>query len=99
MTFSVEIMHREPTPARRALISEMWRVTRPGGRMIFLEEFVSSRGPGVYPMPVREFVGLLLEATSGQVVLEHVESLRYPHDELVRGGLISLSRLGVPKTW
>ena len=99
MTFSVEIMHRKPTPARRALLSEMWRVTRPGGRLIFLEEFVSSRRPDVYPMPVRKFVRLLLEATSGQIVLEHVESLRYPDDDLVRGGLISLSRLGVPKTW
>ena len=99
MAFSVDVMHRNPTPARRALLSEMWRVTRPGGRMIFLDEFVSSRRPGVYPMPVRKFVGLLLEATSGQVVLEHAESLRYPYDDLVRGGLLSLSRLGVPKKW
>ena len=99
MTFSVGVMHRNPTPVRRALISEMWRVTRPGGRLIFLEEFVTDRRPDVYPMPVRKFVGLLLEATSGQVVLEHVESLRYPYDDLVRGGLLSLSRLGVPKTW
>ena len=99
MTFSVGVMHRNPTPVRRALISEMWRVTRPGGRLIFLEEFVTDPRPEVYPMPVRKFVGLLLEATSGQVVLEHVESLRYPYDDLVRGGLLSLSRLGVPKTW
>lgn len=99
MAFSVGVMHRNPTPFRRALISEMWRVTRPGGRLIFLDEFVTGRRPDVYPMPVRKFVGLLLEATSGQVVLEHVESLRYPYDDLVRGGLLSLSRLGVPKKW
>jgi 2-polyprenyl-3-methyl-5-hydroxy-6-metoxy-1,4-benzoquinol methylase len=99
MTFSVDVMHRNPTPVRRVLLSEMWRVTRPGGRLIFLDEFVSGRRPGVYPMPVRKFVGLLLEATGGQVVLEHVESLRYPQDDLVRGGVISVSRLGVPKTW
>ena len=99
MAFSVGVMHRNPTPVRRALISEMWRVTRPGGRLIFLEEFVTGRQPDVYPMPVRWFVRLLLDATSGQVVLEHVESLRYPHDDLVRGGLLSLSRLGVPKRW
>ena len=99
MTFSVDVMHRNPTPARRALLSEMWRVTRPGGRLNFLDQFVTARRPGIYPMPVRKFVGLLLEATGGQVVLEHVESLRYPYDDLVRGGLLSLSRLGVPKTW
>ena len=99
MAFSVDVMHRNPTPTKWALLSEMWRVTRPGGRLIFLDEFVTQRRPGVYPMSVRKFVGLLLGATSGQVVLEHVESLRYPHEDLVRGGLLSLSRLGVPKTW
>lgn len=99
LAFSVDVMHRNPTPAKRSLLSEMWRVTRPGGRLIFLEEFVTGRRPGVHPMPVRRFVGLLLETTGGQVVLEHVESLRYPYDDLVRGGLLSLSRLGVPKTW
>jgi ABC-type Na+ transport system ATPase subunit NatA len=50
-------------------------------------------------MSVLEFVGLLLEATSGQVVLEHVESLRYPHDDKTRGGIIAVSKLGVPKRW
>jgi hypothetical protein len=33
------------------------------------------------------------------VVLEHVESLRYPHDDWVRGGIIAVSKLGVPKKW
>jgi hypothetical protein len=45
-------------------------------------------------MSVLEYV--ILEVTAGQVVLEHVASLRYPHD-LFRGGAISLLRLGVPK--
>ena len=99
MAFSVDVLHRNLTLARRVLLSEMWRVTRPGGRLIFLEELVTGRRPGVYPMSIRKFVGLLLEATGGQVVLEHVESLRYPYDDLVRGGLLSLSRLGVPKKW
>lgn len=102
MTFSVDVMHRIPTPAKRALLAEMWRVTRPGGRLILLEEFVTdgnSAGTSVYPMPVGRFVGVLLQATSGQVVLEHMESLRYPQDDLVRGGLLSLSRLGVPGKW
>lgn len=102
LTFSVTVMHHNPTQAKRALISEMWRVTRPGGRLMFQEDFVTGKrlaASTVYPMSVMKFVELLLAATSGQVVLEHVESLRYPHDDLVRGGLLSLSRLGVPKTW
>ena len=102
LAFSVTVMHHNPTPTKRALIAEMWRVTRPGGRLMFLEDFVSGRWSTtstVYPMSVLEFVGLLVDATAGQVVLEHVESVRYPHDGFTRGGLLSVSKLGVAKTW
>ncbi len=102
LAFSVTVMHHNPTPTKRALIAEMWRVTRPGGRLMFLEDFVSggwSTTSTVYPMSVLEFVGLLVDATAGQVVLEHVESVRYQHDDFTRGGLLSVSKLGVAKTW
>jgi SAM-dependent methyltransferase len=101
LVFSVTVMHHHPVPTKRTLLSEMWRVARPGGQLLFLEHFVFTRQseePAVYPMSVTEFVDLTLEATAGQVMLKHVESLRYPHEELRRGGLISLLRLGVPKT-
>ena len=101
VVFTVTVMHHHPAPAKRTLLSEMWRVARPGGRWLFLENFVFTRRPekpAIYPTSVTEFVDLILEATAGQVVLEHVESLRYPGEDLRRGGLISLLRLGVPKT-
>ena len=102
LVFSVTVLHHNPTPAKLALISEMWRVARPGGRLLFLEDFVSGgwmERSTVYPMSVTKFVGVLLEATNGQVLLEHVESLRYPHDAVVRGGVLAVSKLGVPKKW
>ena len=102
LSFSVTVMHHNPTPTKRDLVSEMWRVTRPGGRLMFLEDFVSggwSTTSTVYPMSVNEFVGLLVEATAGQVVLEHFESVRYQHDDFTRGGLLSVTKLGVAKTW
>jgi len=100
LVFSAAVMHRYSAVAKRTLLSEMWRVARPGGRLLFLEDFVFVRQPeepAVYPMSVAEFGDLILDATAGQVALKHVESLRYPDEDLRRGGLISLLRLGVPK--
>lgn len=100
LVFSVTTMHHNPPPDKRTLLSEMWRVARPGGQLLFLEDFVfESRPerPAVYPMSVTEFEDLILDATAGQVVLEHVESLRYPDEDLHRSGLVSLLRLGAPK--
>ena len=102
LVFSVTVMHHNPTPVKRTVLSEMWRVARPGGRLLFLEDFVAGSRTGkstVYPMSVLKFVGLLLEATAGRVVLEHVESLRYPHDDVSRSGILAVSRLGTPQRW
>ena len=97
LVFCVMVMQHSPTAAKQTLVSEMWRVARPEGRLLFLEDLVLTRWPekpDVYPMSVAKFVDLILEATAGRVVLEHMETLRYPGEELYRGGLISLLRLG-----
>lgn len=102
LVFSVAVIHYNPTPAKKTLLAEMWRVARPGGRLLFLEDFVAARrseGSTVYPMSVLGFVGLLLVATNGQVTLEHVESLCYLHEDTTRSGIIAVSKLGVPKRW
>lgn len=105
LVFSVGLLGRYPDPEKRRLLSEMWRVARPGGRLLFLEDFVATE-EGVksgshagHGLSVLTFVELLLVATDWQVVMEHVESLRYPDEVLTRGGLIAVSRLGVPQRW
>ena len=101
LVFSVGFVNRVSGPARKTLLSEMWRLTRPGGRLLFLESFVPKDQPGkpnnIRPISVNEFQDLILDATAGRVALEYVESLRYPDEDLRRGGLVSLLRLGVPK--
>jgi hypothetical protein len=105
LVFCVGLLGRHPDPRKGRLLSEMWRVARPGGRMIFLEDFVATEEGtkrGQHPehgLSVHGFVELLLVATGWQVVMEHVESLRYPDEAMTRGGLIAVSRLGVPRRW
>jgi SAM-dependent methyltransferase len=101
LVFSVDLMGRRPDPEKGRLISEMWRVTRPGGRLLFLEDFVATGEPGSpeHVLSVRRFTEGLLAATGWQVVMEHVESLRYAGEVLTRAGVVAVSRLGVPKRW
>ena len=99
LVFEVSAMRRLPSARRWGLVREMWRVAKPGGRVTLLEQFVAKGGAGVHTTSVMEFVDLLVNATAGRVTLEHVQSLRYPHEALVKNGLISVAKLAVPQGW
>ncbi len=98
LVFCVNFLAKYPVSEKRRVLGEMWRVTRPGGWMLFLEDFVRTGTPE-HVVSISEFVEAVLVATDWQVVMEHVESLRYPNDVLTRGGVVAVSRLGVPKRW
>jgi len=38
------LLHEQPTPARRKTIAEAWRVTKPGGKLIFMDYHKPARG-------------------------------------------------------
>lgn len=102
LVFSVTVMHHNPEESKRVLMGEMFRVTRPGGKLLFLEDFVAGEHKGksvVYPMGVTDFCSLVQDCSGRRVVLDHVEALRYPHDRMYRSGLLSLSKIGAPARW
>lgn len=101
LAFTVTALQYNAPEVRSQLIAEMWRVVRPGGFLMFLEDFVAApavRDAAAYSMSARDFPELVLEATGGGVVLEHVEALRYRQDDFHRSGLIRLTKLGVPRS-
>jgi len=93
---SVTVLHHNPPEIRRQLIESMFESLRPGGRLVLLEDMVASSNPQatVFEMSLETLADEILEATSYRVVLEHLETVRYSHVELVRTGLIVLSKLG-----
>ena len=99
LVFEASVMRKLPAARRWGLVREMWRVAKPGGRVTVLEQFVAEGGAEVHTTSVMEFVDLLVDATAGRATLEHVQSLRYPHEALVKNGLISVSKLAVPQGW
>ncbi len=102
VAFTVTVLHHNRPEVRRRLIRQMWRAVRPGGMLAFLEDVVGSRlAPRgtTYPMAIGDLVSDIIEGGRGALVLEHVEALRYPHDDFHRAALVAVAKLGVPKRW
>ena len=102
LVMSVTVLHHNPLDVRRALIREMWRVTKPAGHILLLEQVVAAAprpDSTVYRMSVSDLVMDVHRASLGRVVLEHAEAVRYPHDEMYRSVLLRLTKLGRAATW
>ncbi|MBW3601550.1 MAG: class I SAM-dependent methyltransferase [Actinobacteria bacterium] len=97
-----DLAHRRPAHEQRRLVSEVWRAVRPGGRIVLVEDLVADRvrgEPWRRPMSVPELTETVLAGTDRRVVTEHVDALRYPGDDLYRGGVITLTKIGLPVAW
>jgi SAM-dependent methyltransferase len=97
LTFTVTVLHHNTAVDKAKLISEMWRVTKPGGWLAFMEQFVVGKQTAlstVYPMSILSYMDLVLDSTLGRVVLDHIESIRYPGEYLNKTGLLILRKIG-----
>ncbi|MDP8978849.1 MAG: class I SAM-dependent methyltransferase, partial [Actinomycetota bacterium] len=92
-----DVLHANPPDRRRRLLQESWRVCRPGGVLVLCEDVVppdGGRRAGTPTLSVGGLVSLLLGAANRRVTLSHAEALRYPGDDLHRGAVMGLTRLG-----
>ena len=102
LVMSITVLHHNPPVLRRALLREMWRVTRPTGHLLLLEQVVAAAPrpqSTVYRMSPADLVEDVLRASLGRVVLEHARAVRYPHDEMYRSLLLRLTKLGRSTQW
>lgn len=92
-----DLLRANPPDRRRRLLQESWRVCRPAGGLVLCEDLVPPDGGprGNAPaLSAGDLVTALLGATNRRVTLEHAEALRYPGDDLHRGAVVALTRLG-----
>lgn len=82
------------TPARRRiLLTEAWRVTRPGGQLTVVEDVVSTRTHGP-TLTASAVLDVIRRAAHSAVTLGDVVSLRFPGEPVARLAAITLHRLG-----
>jgi len=88
------------TPAeQRTLAAEMWRVARPTGRLMVVDDVVPDRNGAPVPLERIGLPRLLLGSTGRRMLLDRVQSLRYPGEVLHRGAALSAIKTGAPRRW
>ena len=102
IVFTVTVLHHVDVSVKRVLLKEMFRVLRPGGFLICLEDFVygkSHPSNTVYPMGIQPFLHLLLDTTHSQLSLHHVKTLRYQHVPTLQTALLSFVKIAPTRKW
>lgn len=83
--------------ARRSLIESVWRSLRVGGKLIVLDTFAPHRGQRA--ASADELITDLLHATNHQLVTSSVESIQSPLSPMRNIGVLTLTKIGVPRKW
>lgn len=100
VTIAVGALHLLPVEEKRALVAELWRVTRPAGALLVVDDVVDTHAAGPpHVISTRELMELLFLATAGQLVVGELRALRYPGEPLHTGLFLALAPIGGSSAW
>jgi SAM-dependent methyltransferase len=92
----VTVFHHLDDESKRRAVRAAFRCLRPGGRLVFLEDFVASTcsaDPITLPLSWSKFCRLILDLTKGAVVLEHFETVPYSHVAQLRTAIVVFTKI------
>jgi len=92
LTVAVQMLGDASLEQRQALLQEMWRVTRIGGRIVVLDDFCT---PGT--ISARHLVSEIFEIGGGSLLMSDVATLRHDDRGRIGDGLIAVMPIGTPK--
>jgi len=85
-------------PERRRRLVALLRALRVGGRLIVLDRFAGGHDGRTDAAPTpRELMAEVSEAGARHLVLEHIQALRLPGEDLTSAGLFAFIKLGRPE--
>ena len=91
LTVAVHMWGDAPTEQRHALLRELWRVTRVGGRIVLLDDFCIPGNLGA-----RHLVREIFELGGASFVMSDVATLRYDDSGRIGDALVAVTPISSP---
>jgi hypothetical protein len=97
VALSINALAGEPEAVRCEQLAALFATLRVGGRLIVADRFLDGRsGTAIGAATPAELLVDIREASARHLVLEHVESLRLPGEDLTSVGVLAFTKLGLP---